>query len=78
MKKLHNLIDNFYSSKNKLCFWVRGYYALPAAKYTPTWQRAVLYLFSGHLKTDRKHLTSVAVSLLAGVAEHRIAKSPGL
>jgi len=45
-------------------------------KYTPTGGKAVLYLFSSHLKTHTKHLTTIADTLMAVSLNIVLQKAP--
>ena len=77
MKNPHKLVCNLYNSKSKVRFWV-GDNMHSRQLNEPTGAQVVIYLFSSYLKTYTKHLTRIGSLSAGGVAEQRIAKSPGL
>ena len=60
-----------------MLFLGKGSYANSGGKTSKTTNHEAIYVCSSPCKKHRKHLTAIAALFVPGVAEHRIAESPG-
>jgi len=60
-----------------MLFLGKGSYANSGGKTSKTTNHKAIYVCSSPCKKRRKHLTAIAALFVPGVAEHRIAESPG-
>jgi len=77
MKKVYSPFADFYIPEKRCCFWVRVVMQTAGGKTSKTTNHEAIYVCSSPCKKHRKHLTAIAALFVPGVAEHRIAESPG-